>query len=188
VPPRAREDTFQPVRSWLQRLVRAARRLWQRALNEHSTPREVGWSVFVGVFSGCTPFLGLHMWVALALATIFRLNRLWAFLGSRVSSNVLFVWITFVEIELAHRLRAGAWASLAPREALNHGRELLGDWFVGSAFVGPALGGALGLAAYVAMVRRGNRAREERLIPRTPDAPHPPTSESPRSAPPAPSR
>jgi uncharacterized protein (DUF2062 family) len=162
-------------------MVSRARGLWRRALKEHSSPREIGWSVALGVFAGCSPLLGLHMWIALALATLFRVNRLWAFVGSRVSSNVLFAWIAFAEIELAHRLRTGGWAPLAPREALAHGRQLLTDWFVGATFVGAALGAALGVAAYLGM------SRWRRLKPHTPHATPPPTSESPPSAPPAPS-
>jgi uncharacterized protein (DUF2062 family) len=166
------------VGRWLHRFAQRARELWQRAWSEHTTPREVGWSVALGVFAGCTPLLGLHMWIALALATLFRVNRLWAFVGSRVSSNVLFVWIAFVEIELAHRLRLGTWAPLLPRDALTHGRQLLVDWFLGSMFVGAALGAALGGLAYAASRRR--------LTRRTPPESRPPTSESRPSEPPAP--
>ncbi|HEX8790077.1 MAG TPA: DUF2062 domain-containing protein [Polyangiaceae bacterium] len=165
-------------RRLLRRVWSGTKRLWERAKREHSTPREVGWSVGVGVFSGCTPFLGLHMWIAVGLASLFRLNRLWAFLGSRVSSNVLFAWIAFVEIEGAHRLRTGVWAPLAPREALTHGRELLHDWLVGAALVGALLGAALGFLAY--------GAARARASGRTPAAPLPPSSGSRPSAPPAP--
>ena len=78
-------------------------------------PREVAWSVAVGVFCGCSPFIGLHMWMALGLATALRLNRLWAFVGSRVSSSILVAWIAFSEVELAHRLRPdNAQCSVAP--------------------------------------------------------------------------
>lgn len=120
------------------------------------------------------------MWLAIGLATLLRVNRLWAFVGSRLPSSVLLAWIAFLEIELAHRLRVGAWTRFAPREVLAHGREFLVDWFLGSALVGAVLGAALGAAAYVAMRRwRG-------LTPHMPHAPRPPTSESPRSAPPAP--
>jgi uncharacterized protein len=171
------------VRQWVERLASRARRIWRRALEEHCTPREIGWSVGLGVFAGCTPLLGFHMWIALGLATLFRVNRLWAFVGSRVSSNVLFAWIAFAEIELAHRLRAGAWAPVAPAEALAHGRELLGDWFIGSALVGGALSVLFGAAAYGAMHRR-----QRRLNLRTPHVPPQPTSGSPPSAPPAPTR
>jgi uncharacterized protein (DUF2062 family) len=170
------------VRRLLARLWKRTRELWERARREHSTPREVGWSVGVGVFCGCTPFLGLHMWLALLLASVLRLNRLWAFLGSRVSTNLLFVWIAFSEIELAHRLRAGTWAPLAPSEVLAQGKQLFGDWALGTPLIGGPLAVILGLMAY-ASARRW-RARE--LTAHTPDAPRPPSSGSRPSAPPAP--
>jgi uncharacterized protein (DUF2062 family) len=135
--------------------------------------------VAVGVFSGCTPFLGLHMWIALGLATLFRLNRLWAFIGSRVSSNILFVWLSFAEIELAHRVRAGAWAPLAPRDVLTHGRQLFADWLLGALAVGGVLAAVFGLVAYVI-------ARRWAVSRRTPDGSLPPSSGSRPSAPPAP--
>jgi uncharacterized protein (DUF2062 family) len=136
------------VRRLVTRWVERARALWNRAKREHSTPREIAWSVGIGVFCGCVPWLGLHMWIAMGLATVLRLNRLWAFLGSRVSWTVVYVWIAFVEIEGAHRLRTGAWAPLSPRDALAHGRQLVGDWFLGGAVVGIVLGAILGAAAY----------------------------------------
>jgi uncharacterized protein len=167
----------------LSRFWRRTRELWDRALREHSTPREVGWSVAIGVFCGCTPFLGLHMWIALGLASLFRLNRLWAFLGSRVSTNVLFAWIAFCEIELAHRIRQNVWAPLAPSDVYARRAQLFGDWLVGTPLVGVPLATFFGLVAY-ALIRR-RRARP--ITPHTPDEPRPPSSESPRSAPPAPS-
>jgi len=148
------------------------RGLWDQARREHSTPREVGWSVAVGVFSGCTPLWGLHMWIALGLASVLKLNRLWAFLGSRVSMAPIFVWIVFVEIELAHRVRTGAWAALTPTQALERGRELLGDWALGAPVVGLGLGAVLGLAAYGLALLRPVRDR-------TPGEPRPPSSGSP---------
>jgi uncharacterized protein (DUF2062 family) len=153
-------------------LTQRARELFERATREHSTPREVGWSVGIGVFCACTPFLGLHMWMALLLATGLRVNRLWAFLGSRASIGPLFPGIAFCEIESAHRLRTGAWASLAPREALAHGRALLTDWLVGTALIGSALAVAAGLLAYAWATRRPPSSY-------TPGELHPPSSGSP---------
>jgi uncharacterized protein (DUF2062 family) len=170
------------VRAFLTRFWLRTRDLWRRAKQEHSTPREVGWSVAIGVFCGCTPFLGLHMWIALALATAFRLNRLWAFLGSRISTNVLFAWIAFSEIELSHRARTGSWMPLRPEDILDHGWQLFGDWLFGSAFVGAALAALLGSLVYVL----ARRWRPDALTPRTPGEPRPPSSGSRPSAPPAP--
>jgi uncharacterized protein (DUF2062 family) len=147
----------------LARIVGLTRQLWVRACQEHSTPAEIGWSVAIGVFSGCTPFLGAHMWIALGLATLAGKNRLWAFLGSRVSSSIVFLWIAFTEIELGHRVRTHEWAALSPGAALEHGRQLLGDWVLGTCLVGPLLAGTLGVIAYVVFRRR--EAINSRTLP-----------------------
>ncbi|HLK37152.1 MAG TPA: DUF2062 domain-containing protein, partial [Polyangiaceae bacterium] len=73
------------MRALFFRLFARGRALWERALRERSSPPEVGLSVGVGVFAACTPLLGAHAWIALGLATLLRLNRVWAFLASRVS-------------------------------------------------------------------------------------------------------
>lgn len=167
-----------------------AKELFARATAEHSTPREIGFSVGVGVFCACTPLVGLHTWLALAAATLLRLNRLWAALGSRVP---LFLWVSFGEIQLAHRLRTGAWVSLMPRDVLSQGRTLLSDWIVGTAIVGTALAAFAGLVAY-ACAKRWSRAADgkvaepalEIVSSNTPDGLPPPSSGSPPSAPPRP--
>jgi len=175
------------VSFWAKWKTGRTRELWQRALREHSSPREIGWSLAIGVFSGCTPFLGLHMWIALALATVFRKNRLWAFVGSRVSSSLVFVGIAIASIELGHRLRSGVWLPLAPREALAHARGFLFavgrwlvhggrqsldpsessshdvayfvDWLVGAFVVGCALAATIGQAGYRIARRRESQRR-----------------------------
>ena len=139
-------------------LRESARELLVRAKNEHSAPHEVGFSVAAGVFSACTPFLGFHMWIALALATVFRLNRLWAFLGSRVSIVPVYLWISFCEIELGHRLRAGEWVRMSAREPLAHGKELSIDWAMGTVLVGGGLAAVSGVLAY-GCVRRWSTGR-----------------------------
>ncbi|MDP9000566.1 MAG: DUF2062 domain-containing protein [Myxococcota bacterium] len=162
--------------------LRIFARLWENAKNEHSAPHEIGWSVAVGVLSGSTPFLGLHIWIALGLATVFRLNRIWAFLGSRISFSPLFAFVAFCEIESGHRLRTGAWVRLSPRDAIAHGKELLGDWVLGTVIVGCALAVVVGTGAYL-VARRwqdSNQQRRHVLRPRS--------SESPPSVPPAPIR
>jgi len=163
-------------------LAAGLRALWRRALDEHSTPGELGASVAVGVLVACTPLVGAHMWIALALATALRLNRLWAVVGSRASFTPIFVWIAFSEIESGHRLRTGAWAPLRPRDALAHGRELLADWALGTAVVGAAMAVCAGLAAF-AVARRWQRLPRATRPRPSPDVPRRPSSESPRSAP-----
>ena len=171
-------------------LLDRARELLVRAKDEHSSPPEVGFSVAVGVFSACTPLLGFHMWIALALATVLRLNRLWAFLGSRISIVPVYVWISFCEIELGHRLRTDAWVRMSARDALSHGKELSLDWAIGTGLLGCALAAICGLAAYVC-ARGWSKSRvatvplelAPRVTTRKLDAPLARSSESPRSEP-----
>jgi hypothetical protein len=131
-----------------QRAAAGLRTAWERARNERSTPREVALSVGLGVFCACTPFVGLHMWIALGLATVLRLNRLWAFLGSRCIFFPILPVVTFAEIEVAHRIRTGGWLPLVPSEAVARGRELLVDWALGTLVVGGAIAAVAAGGAY----------------------------------------
>jgi uncharacterized protein (DUF2062 family) len=141
------------------------------ALNERASPGGIGWSIGVGVFVGCTPLIGFHAGVAVVAATLFRLNRLWAFVGSRVSFFLIMPWIVLAEIQSAHRLRTGTWAPLFTENVLEHAREWLLDWCTGTLLVGGPLALALGFLAY-ALARR-------RLTPPTPAPAPPPSSGSP---------
>jgi uncharacterized protein len=73
-------------RTFLQKLFRpAARFIKFRILHVDDTPRRIAMGVAVGVWTAFTPFLGLHMFLALAIAALTRANKALA---------VLFVWIT----------------------------------------------------------------------------------------------
>jgi uncharacterized protein (DUF2062 family) len=161
------------VRSILAAIAGFSRELWERAKREPASARQIALSVAVGAFSACTPFLGFHLGIAVTLATLLRLNRPWAMIGSRATLGPVFVAVTFSEIELAHRLRTGQWAPIALRGALAHARELAIDWAVGTFLVGVPFAALFGLAAW-AIARRW-----ERLNPRRPDAVRRPSSESP---------
>lgn len=122
---------------------------------------------------GCTPLIGLHAGLALVAATLLRLNRLWAVVGSRVSFFLLLPWITLAEIETAHRLRTGYWATLTVDDARVNARGWLLDWCLGTIPVGGVLALSLGGCAYALAARR------DALRRRTPAPAPPPTSESP---------
>jgi uncharacterized protein (DUF2062 family) len=160
------------VRRILAALTAFSRELWERAKREPSSPRQIAFSVAVGAFTACTPFLGFHLGIAVVLATLFRLNRPWAMIASRTPPP-LFVAITFAEIELAHRLRTGRWAPIGLHSALAQARELTIDWAWGTLIVGVPLAALIGLLAW-AIARRW-----QRLNPRTPAAVRRPSSESP---------
>lgn len=139
------------------RWVDRVRTLWRLAKTERATPPQVAWAVGVGVFVGCTPAIGLHGWIAVGAATLFRLNRLYAFLGSRVSSIFVLPWIVLCEVQLAHRLRTGSFLALTKDDVLSKARDFLLDWCLGTLPVGGLLAAAFAVAAYAWASRRAPR-------------------------------
>ena len=118
----------------------------------------IGLAVAMGVFAGCTPALGFHGGLAVGLATLARLNRLWAFIGSRVSNFVIMPWIILGEVQLAHRVRTGNWLTITLEEAPDRAPELLLDWCLGTLPVGGGLAVIFGFVAYGLSRRRASRA------------------------------
>jgi uncharacterized protein len=159
----------------IRRFYGSLRDLWQAALRERATPLGLASSVAVGVFAGCTPFIGLHAGIAAVAATLLRLNRLWAVVGSRVSFFLIFPAIAFSEVQVAHRIRVGEWAQLSLQNARDHAGDFFLDWCLGAIPVGAALSLIFGALAYALAKRRQARTL---LTPRTPVRAPPPSSES----------
>jgi uncharacterized protein (DUF2062 family) len=166
------------VRRWNRHVVKRARELWARAKQERASPRQMGLAVGMGVFACFSPVPWTHVPLALLFASVLRVNRAWAVLGSQVPSlfGLLRAVIMFAEIEVAHRLRTGEWAVLDIRHTLGEAPRLMLDLCVGAGILGGSLGLAAGFSAYL-YARRVTRKR---------DALPPRTSGSPPSAPPAP--
>jgi uncharacterized protein (DUF2062 family) len=148
----------------LRRLFARIRDLWLLALREQATPARIGASIAIGVVVGCTPppLLGFHWLLAGGLATLFRVNRLWALIGSRISTLSFLPFLLFAEVQVGHHLRAGAWASfslaelraLDARALVRRAAEYLVDWWIGMPFVGAGLAIALGGLGYAYVARR----------------------------------
>jgi uncharacterized protein (DUF2062 family) len=140
------------------RLVERARALWSQLWSEHTTPREIGIAVASGVFIGCTPALGLHGWIALGVATVADLNRIWTWVGSRISNILILPWLVIAEIEIGHHLRFGGWLHLTKEEVMARRGKLLVDWILGCIPVGIVAAVVLGLIAFgLSHVRLGKR-------------------------------
>ena len=151
---------------------RLAKRLWHRAKTERASPREVGEAVFLGVFAGCTPAVGIHGWVAFLLATVCKRNRLYAWLGSRVSNFLIMPFIVIAEIQCSRYLRTGKTVELRRETVLDEAPTLLLDWTLGSVLVGIVLGLVIGGLAYLWARRR--QTREARESANEPPSPEPP--------------
>lgn len=121
--------------------------------------------------------------MAVGLATLFRKNRLFAWLGARISNLVMLPFIALAEVQVSHRLRTGAWLNITRDQILDQAPSLLLDWCLGTIPVGLAIGLVMGLLAYaVARRRETRRRRAEALAEATPPTPsglQPPSSGSP---------
>lgn len=159
----------------LRRLWEKLKLLWQLAKSERATPRQIGWAVAIGAFAGCTPAVGIHGPLAMGLATLARKNRLFAWLGSRVSNVVFLPFIALAEVQLAHRLRTGTFVDLTRENILAQAPHLLLDWCLGTFPVGAAMGLVTGLLAYTFARRRDARKAREAAEAATNEAPTPPT-------------
>ena len=145
----------------LRRLWEKIKALWKLARSERASPREIGWAVGIGAFAGCTPAIGFHGFVGLALATLCRKNRLFAWLGTRISNMLILPFIVMAEIEVAHRLRTGAWVAITidRDHPLDGMWPLLLDWGLGCIPVGGAIGLVMGLVSWgIAAWRAGRKA------------------------------
>ena len=172
------------VLAFVRTLWRRTRDLWRRAKSERAAPKEIAWAIALGVFCGCTPAVGLRPLLAVALSTAFRLNRLFAFIGAHIASNWLtFPWVILLEIQVAHRIRSGAYVALDMRDLLHQASALLVDWLLGALLIGTGAAALAWLLAFGATHWRAARRKVpegDGLTPHTPDGHPPRISESPQ--------
>lgn len=86
------EDKFTAVidrvASWLDstRVRSRLRYFWRQVLRLRATPHEVALGFAIGVFTACTPFLGVQTFLALVLAFVLRVSMPAALLGTFVGN------------------------------------------------------------------------------------------------------
>lgn len=146
------------------RLWQKLKQLWTLAKSERASPREVFWAVFIGAYAGCTPAIGVHGGLALGLATLFKKNRLFAWLGSRVSNMFFLPFIAYAEVQVAHRLREGSWVdmTLDRGRVLEQAGELLLDWCLGTIPVGAVIALVTGMLGWLWARRRDRNVKPSR--------------------------
>jgi uncharacterized protein (DUF2062 family) len=98
----------------------------------------------------------VHGPLALGLATALKLNRLWAWIGSRVSNFITLPFVVYAEVQLAHRVRSGAYLDITRQaievrmrdDAMGLIGSLLLDWMLGMIPVGGGLALVFGLLSF----------------------------------------
>lgn len=160
------------------RLWEKLKLLWKLAKSERASPGEIAWAIALGAFAGSTPAIGFHGPLAIAIATVARKNRLFAWFGSRISNMLFLPFIALAEVQLSHRLRTGAWLVIERKRILEQAPHLLLDWCLGTLPVGAAIGLVMGLLAYVLAYRRDRRKEREALAKTTAQAESRPTDDT----------
>jgi uncharacterized protein (DUF2062 family) len=164
------------------RLWEKIKTLWKLARSERATPREIGWAVFIGAYAGCTPAVGFHGVLAVGIATLFKKNRLFAWLGARISNMVFLPFIAIAEVQTSHYLRTGQWVTLDREHAIDQAGVLLLDWCIGTIPVGFVIGSVMGLSSWGIAAYRDRR----RLAAGVEDAAAPPAEAAEQVEEPAP--
>ncbi len=146
-------------------LRRRIRALADALVHEHTAPGRVAAAIFVGAVVGCTPLFGLHIVVCLALAWLFRLNKLIVYGAANLSMPPMVPLLGFTSVQLGERILHRRWLGLHRADfALAHVRTLARVWFVDWMVGGVALGAAIGIIAgavvwAILVARRAHKSR-----------------------------
>ena len=118
-------------------------------LRAHIAPRKVALAVLVGCIVGCTPLFGLHIFVCIALAWLFRLNQVIVYGAANLSVPPMIPLIGFFSVQLGEKILHGRWlpltrASFAGQGAHDIAKLFFVDWLVGGVAFGALVGAVAG--------------------------------------------
>lgn len=157
-----------PGRLSRRRLHGAFKELHRTLRTEGDTPGRQAAAVALGTFVGCTPIYGTHLVLCLALARLFRLNRLLTYLAAHINNPLTLPWLLALSYGLGHRFVQGAWPPFSLRHLADEGVLALGrDLLLGSVLLGLLLAPLLGLATYAAAILRRREPAWSALIEST---------------------
>src|SRR5260370_38262558 len=100
-------------RAWIPAIVGRLRDRFELMLGEHASAGRLGVAVAVGVLVGCTPFLGFQGLIVIAIATLFRLNRIAALLGAQVSAPPITPLLLFANAQVGAVLLHRPWLPIS---------------------------------------------------------------------------
>jgi uncharacterized protein (DUF2062 family)/trans-aconitate methyltransferase len=146
----------QPTR--LQRLVYTLR------TEGASRSREAS-AIGLGIFVGCSPFIGLHLGMCIAIGWLFGLNRLKLYLAANLINPLIMPAILFAEVQSGSWLRRGygyplSMSAISSADLWTFGSDLL----LGSVVVGGLLGVLAGFATYASLGRAYRDPEFTRLV------------------------
>jgi uncharacterized protein (DUF2062 family)/SAM-dependent methyltransferase len=134
-----------------------------RFRTEYNTPGRQAAAIALGLFIGATPFIGFHLLLTLAFASMLRVNRLKAYLAANISNPFFAPFLYAAEIQVGAWLRTGHTYSTTMLSELRLGGLAI-DILIGSAVIGAALAAAGAAVTYWAVRARGDGPEVAELI------------------------
>lgn len=105
---------------------------------ENASPFWLALAVWMGLFVGASPLIGVHTVVIIYLAYRLHLNKIAAVAASQFCMPPV---VPALCIEVGHFIQTGQWLTdLSWERWLLEAHYRLWDWFIGSLFVGPLIG------------------------------------------------
>lgn len=137
-------------------------------LRQHLTPGSIGLAVGVGVFLGCLPFYGVHIFLCVVVARWLRLNQALVYAAANISNPVFAPFLISGQIALGEWLLHGSATATAERTLaegsfwtmLKQAPDLFVSCLVGSVVSGAGLAVVLGLGALL-MAKKWPRKPDE---------------------------
>jgi uncharacterized protein (DUF2062 family)/SAM-dependent methyltransferase len=132
-------------------------------LHERLDPGRGAAAVFLGVTLGIVPIYGLQSLVALALASLFRLNRPLTFAATFINNPLLQPFLVIGSLQLGHLATGGSLVSVSPAALAESGLGVhLLPLLVGSVLLSAAVGGTAAAVTFVWLVHRNRTDTAER--------------------------
>lgn len=121
-------------------------KLFKALLREHTTPLQIATAVWLGIFMGALPLVGVHTIAIIYACHKLHLNKMAAVAASQLCIPPL---VPFLCIQTGFFLRFGHFLTEFSMETLVHEIAFrLWEYLLGSLVLGPLLGLVAGLASY----------------------------------------
>ena len=146
------------MRAWFTRMRLKLREI----LRAHLTPEGIGWDVAIGVFIGCLPIYGIHIFACVAVARWLKLNQGLVYLAANISNPLFAPFLVAAEVALGELIRYGEVSDVTGAEEAERnvwewvtgGGDLFLSCLLGSVVIGAVLGLVLGWISLLVARRR----------------------------------
>lgn len=153
----------------------------QALLAERLAPGQTAAAVFVGVAIGIIPIYGAQSIAAIALATLFRLNRPLTLAATFIGNPFFQPFLVFGALKIGHRVVDGIWVQVSPSALMaSSWQSHVWPFVLGSLVLAVLLAVPAAAATYLGFAWQ----RERRAVPRRGVAGGPASTCPPRPPPP----